>query len=107
MSALGQKADICSAKGHVRFAPNSDREIGFPADGHVRITPKSGRVRRKPSCLLWANSGHSLNLFDYLVGAGEQRGRYGQAERFSGFEIDHQLVLGRGLYRKVGRLLTL
>jgi hypothetical protein len=25
---------------------------------HVRFTPKSGHVRRKPSCLLWANSGH-------------------------------------------------
>src|ERR1700752_556266 len=26
--------------------------------GHVRFTPESGHVRRKPSCLLWANSGH-------------------------------------------------
>jgi hypothetical protein len=25
---FGSKADICSAKGHVRFAPNSDRESG-------------------------------------------------------------------------------
>src|SRR5262249_53366890 len=27
---LGSKADICSAKRHVRFPPNSDRESGFP-----------------------------------------------------------------------------
>jgi len=27
---FGSKADICSATGHVRFAPNSDRESGFP-----------------------------------------------------------------------------
>jgi hypothetical protein len=26
---FGSLADICSAKGHVRFAPNSDRESGF------------------------------------------------------------------------------
>jgi hypothetical protein len=26
----GSLADICSAKGHVRFAPNSDRKSGFP-----------------------------------------------------------------------------
>ena len=26
---FGSKADICSAKGHVRFTPNSDRESGF------------------------------------------------------------------------------
>jgi hypothetical protein len=29
MSALGQKADICAAKTHVRFTPNSDRKSGF------------------------------------------------------------------------------
>src|SRR4029453_6950762 len=38
---LGSLADICSAKGHVRFTPNSDRESGFPANGHVRFTPKN------------------------------------------------------------------
>jgi len=27
---FGALADICSAKGHVRFAPNSDRESEFP-----------------------------------------------------------------------------
>jgi hypothetical protein len=27
---FGSEADICSAKGHVRFAPNSDHESGFP-----------------------------------------------------------------------------
>jgi hypothetical protein len=30
MSALGSKADIRAAKGHVRFAPNSDRKSGYP-----------------------------------------------------------------------------
>jgi plastocyanin len=38
---FGSKADICTAIGHVRFAPNSDRESGFPANGHVRFTPKA------------------------------------------------------------------
>jgi hypothetical protein len=27
---FGSKADICGAKGDVRFTPNSDRESGFP-----------------------------------------------------------------------------
>jgi hypothetical protein len=40
MSALGQKPDICSAKRHVRF------------------TPESGHVRCNSGCPLWANSGH-------------------------------------------------
>jgi hypothetical protein len=30
MSALLPKADMCSAKGHVRFAPESDRESRHP-----------------------------------------------------------------------------
>jgi len=28
---FGSKADMCSAKGHVRFTPNSDRESGHAA----------------------------------------------------------------------------
>ena len=43
-------------------------------------------------------------LLDHLVGAGEQRGRDGNSERFGSLEIDHQLELGRLLNRKIGRL---
>jgi len=39
---FGSKADMCGAKRHVRF------------------TPESGHVQCKPSCLLWANSGHGV-----------------------------------------------
>src|SRR5262245_3116394 len=44
---FGSKADICSAKGHVRFAP------------------KSGHVRCNYRCPLWANSGHrpAISIF--------------------------------------------
>ena len=44
---------------------------------------------------------------DHLVGAGEQRGRHLEAEGLGGLEIDHQLVLGRRLHRKIGWLLAL
>jgi hypothetical protein len=59
----------------------------------------------------WAGSGHSLpssrcseakkgsNLFDHLVGAGEQRQRHSEAERFRSSEVDDQLDFCRLLNR--------
>jgi hypothetical protein len=37
---------------------------------------------------------------DHLVGAGEQHGRYVEAKRIRGFQVDHQFVLGRRLHRE-------
>ena len=45
--------------------------------------------------------------FDHLVGAGEQRRWHGDAKRLRGLEVDPQLIFGRVLHRKVGRLLAL
>src|SRR6476660_5204725 len=58
-------------------------------------------------CPLWANSGHSGQLLDDLVGAREQRGRHRDAKCLSGLEVDYQVVLGRNLNRKIGWLLAL
>jgi len=38
---FGSKADICTAIGHVRFAPNSDRESGFPRKVMSALPPKA------------------------------------------------------------------
>jgi hypothetical protein len=43
---FGSKADICAAKSHVRFSPNSDRESNHAAKGHVCFTLESRHVRR-------------------------------------------------------------
>jgi hypothetical protein len=43
------------------------------------------------------------SLFDHLVGAGEQRGRHGKAERLGSFKVDHQLEFFRFLDREVAR----
>src|SRR5262245_45763149 len=46
-------------------------------------------------------------LFKNLGGAGEDRMRYRDADPLSGLKIDHKLVLGRRLHRKIGGLLAL
>src|SRR6516164_3560157 len=46
---------------------------------------------------------HSL---DHLVGDRKQRWRDFEAERLSGLEVDHCLVFGRRLHRKISGLLT-
>jgi hypothetical protein len=38
---FGSLADICSAKGHVRFAPNSDRESEIPQKAMSALPPKA------------------------------------------------------------------
>jgi hypothetical protein len=37
----------------------------------------------------------SSTLFDHLVGAGEQRGRDGEAERLGGRQVDYEIERGR------------
>src|SRR5262245_4108177 len=78
MSAIPPKADMCGATRDVRFGPIADmRRTSF------------------------------VELFDDRVSSGEHGRRNCEAQCLSGFKIDHQLVLGRRLHRKVGGLLAL
>src|SRR6516225_1343561 len=45
-------------------------------------------------------------LLDNLVGGAEHRLRYGQVERFRGFEVDGELDFRGLMHRQVGRLLA-
>src|SRR6266851_7342334 len=79
----------------------------------MSASPPKADIRRLASiCPLRAITGceqsqQNQSLFDYLVGAGEQLRWHVEAKRLRGLEVDHQLVLGWRLYRKVGRLLAL
>src|SRR6476660_1186895 len=64
---------------------------------------------RKRTCAVqlgMAAKGNADNasLFDHLVCACEQRWRNCEVQRFRGLKVDHQLVLGRRLHRKVSGL---
>ena len=86
---FGSKADICNAKRHVRFTPNS---------GHVQCA--------RP-CPLCANSGHSVTHSITSSARASTDGGTVEAQSFRGLEIDHQLVLVRRLHRQISWLLAL
>src|SRR5262245_51924350 len=102
---FGSEADICSATGHVRFTPNSDRKSGHPQNIMSALPPKADmcgantNVRQGPK----ADIG---GLFDYAVCNGENTCRNSQAERFCGLEVDQQFVFGRLHHRQIGGLLA-
>ena len=59
-------------------------------------------VRFGPKADAYTNS-----LFNHLIGCCEQRGRHSKAECLGSLDVDHQIVLGGRLYRKIGRLFAL
>src|SRR5829696_1652197 len=55
----------------------------------------------------WLRRPPTVASFDHLVCAGEECGRYREAECFGGVEVDHEFDFGRLLDRKIGRLAAL
>ena len=68
MSALGQNRTLDGRLGHVRFTPQS---------GHAAAGIAMSALCHKQTL--------ALNLLDHLVGAGEPRRWYVQAEHLGGF----------------------
>ena len=83
---FGSETDICAAKGHVRFTPESDIQrvtIGCPLRGQKRTL---------------------TDLFDHLVGASDEWLRNCEVECLGKLEVDGQLDLRHLLNRQVANL---
>src|ERR1041385_7953775 len=85
---FGSEADICSAKRHVRFTPNSERKSGHSQEVMSALPPKADMCSaRADVCygqIADIPSSNSLSLFDGRVGTIEQRERHVHPERLSG-----------------------
>src|SRR5438874_4530266 len=87
----------------------SKKTMGKPSSSAVgvfivqRSRLASAKWDRAPARSQW----FPRRSLDHLVRAQEQRLRYGDAERLRGFQIDHQLELGRSRNGQIGRCLAL
>jgi hypothetical protein len=85
---FGSKADICSAKGQVRFAPIATAKANFPQTVMSVLPPRAG-MRGATSDDFNVPIADIPILFDYPVGGGEQCRRNRKANRLCGLEVDH------------------
>jgi hypothetical protein len=72
--------------------------------GRGRFTPQSGHRELASLGPFSANRRHHAHLFNYLVGAQQERFGDRQAERFGGREIDDKLEFRRLLDWNIARL---
>ncbi len=102
---FGSKADICSAKGHVRFTLNSDRDSGLPQQPMSALPPKADMC----SALVHVYFGPKADivLLNHFVRPGKYCRRNCEAQCLRGLEIDDKFVLVWRLHWQIGWLLAL
>ena len=89
---FGSEADICAAKGHVRFTPNSDTKSGHRRNVMSAFPPKADMCGA--NChVCFGPKADIAGLLDHLVGTAEKRDWEGDSERLCGFEIEGQFNL--------------
>ena len=97
---MGHQLPLGADAERFRYAPISGPYLKpiETADSCQELTSRSAAKRE---------AGLQTCLFDYLVGAGEQRRRHLEAERLGSLEIDHDLEMGRQHDRQVSGLFAL
>ena len=91
LSSVTRKYDLNNDGWNVRFGSKADM---CRAKWHVCFTPESRHVQRTRSCLLWAKSGH-VRLFDNFVDSTLRRDGHSETQRLGRLEVDHKLVACR------------
>src|SRR5262245_4780338 len=87
---FGSLADICAAKRHVRFTPNSDRESGFPQTVMSALPPKADMcsalapVRFGPKATLMGFAVVDRNYVAFQALLGSCADNYRASERYFG-----------------------
>src|SRR5262245_32981141 len=109
MSAMGQKLTCAAQKPMSALAPRATAKADIRKRSCLFYPQKQTCAVQSEMSAKGQERTHAAQqkglLFDQLVRACEQRRRHRKTKSFGGFEIDNQLVLGRGLYRQVRRLL--
>src|SRR5262245_50729162 len=105
---FGSKADMCSAVGHVRFTPNSDRESGLPAKLMSALPPKADMCSAEAHVCFGPIADSCIAakglLFDHLVGPQQKRRRNGYPQRVSSSHVDHRFEFRRPFDRQFTRI---
>jgi hypothetical protein len=111
--AAGRSIGVISSpvrKQGAKVAPSLARHLDLSHLGRLlarSVHPSTADIRRLHRHVRFVPMAEVTALFDHLVGAGEQRWRYGEAERLRSLEVDHQFELGRLHDWQIGRLLAL